>query len=63
MTTEPAKQPPMRHCFNCGEELGRSAYHDRLDHCGNPECAREARNAEQEMREQAHEQLDRDMGW
>jgi hypothetical protein len=59
----PAKAAPMRHCFNCGDELGRYACYDRLDHCGKPECAREARDAMLQERDEAHEKLDRDMGW
>lgn len=57
------KTPKMRHCFNCGEELGVYADHDPLDDCGNQECQRAARDAMHEEREAAHERLDRDMGW
>lgn len=57
------KQPRMRHCFNCGEELGRYNYYDPLDHCGKHECAREARWAAESERAEAHEQLDRDLGY
>jgi hypothetical protein len=53
----------MRHCFNCGEELGCYSDFDPLDTCGNAECNREASYAHQAQREEAHEQLDRDMGW
>lgn len=56
-------QPKMRHCFNCGDDLGVYAYSDPLDHCGKQECAREAQDAARAEREEAHEQLDRDMGW
>lgn len=28
----------MRHCFNCGEELGCYADYDPLDTCGKREC-------------------------
>lgn len=55
--------PKMRYCFNCGAELGVSAFHYPLDTCGARECEREARNASKQEREEAHEQLDRDMGW
>jgi hypothetical protein len=55
--------PKMRYCFNCGEELGFSTWSDPLDTCGKPECDREARDAMQAERDEAHEQLDRDMGW
>lgn len=57
----------MRYCFNCGAELdfmpSNSAYADRLDTCGSKECERAARDAAQQEREEAHEQLDRDLGW
>ena len=60
MKTKPAT---IRHCFNCGEVIG--AYHDYhpLDTCGSRKCDRAARDAEAEARDEAHEQLDRDMGW
>ena len=57
------KPPKMRHCFNCGEELGAYAYYDRLDTCGKITCEREARDASYAEREEAHDRLDRDMGW
>jgi hypothetical protein len=57
------KTPKMRHCFYCGEELGVYADHDPLDTCGKQECEREARNQDRDEREEAHERLDRDMGW
>jgi hypothetical protein len=55
----------MRHCFNCGEELGilSSADYEPLDTCGKRECDREARDAMAVERAEAHEQLDRDRGW
>lgn len=53
----------MRFCFNCGEELGFDSYYDPLDTCGAAECARAAREAMAQERDEAHEQLDRDMGW
>ena len=47
------------HCFYCGEDLGEwDRFSDRLDDCGAPECARDARNAALQEREEAHEQLD-----
>lgn len=57
------KQPPMRHCFNCGDEIGRSFYHDRFSSCGKGECVNAERDAHAEEREQAHEHLDREMGY
>jgi hypothetical protein len=55
----------MRHCWYCGGEIGvyeAKNYHP-TDTCGQPECEREARYAAQAEREEAHERLDRDMGW
>lgn len=57
------KTPKMRHCFYCGDELGCYVDYDPIDHCGKRECAREAQYAMQEEREEAHDRLDRDMGW
>lgn len=55
----------MRHCWNCGAELGviENKHYDRRDTCGSPECDREARNQAQAERDDAHDELDRDMGW
>ena len=55
----------MRHCFNCGAELGvfENRHYDRLDTCGAQECEREVRDMIRAEREEAHEKLDRDMGW
>jgi len=55
--------PKMRHCFNCGEELGCYADYSPLDDCGKEECARAARDAYAQEREEAHGRLDRDMGY
>lgn len=54
-----------RHCWNCGTSMGfvPDCYYDRLDVCGSHECQREARDAAYVERDEAHEQLDRDMGW
>lgn len=57
------RAPKMQRCFYCGDELGVYADSDPLDHCGKSECAREARNQEMAAREEAHESLDRNMGW
>ena len=43
--------------------MGCYLEHDRFDTCGKVECDREARHAGQEIREEAHNQLDRDMGY
>jgi hypothetical protein len=53
----------MRHCFNCGDELGEYADADPLDTCGKVECNREAQAAARQEREEAHEDLDRERGW
>lgn len=53
----------MRYCFNCGEELGAYSAYDPLDDCGKQECQRAARDAHAQQREEAHERLDRDMGY
>ncbi len=54
-----------RHCWHCGASLGviEDRYYDRRDTCGKPECEREARYGAQAEREEAHDRLDRDMGW
>lgn len=63
-TTKPSIKPrKMRHCFNCGAELGTYADYDPLDNCGALECTRAARDAENERRDAAHEELDRWHGW
>jgi len=54
----------MHHCFNCGEELGPwDRFCEPLDHCGKRECAREAQDQMAMERADAHDRLDRDMGW
>lgn len=58
-----SKQAPMRHCFYCGEPLGRFHDHEPLDNCGARECVREAQAIASEQRAEAHRQLDRDLGW
>lgn len=41
----------------------KSAYYDRNDTCGKRECERYMAGMAQEEREEAHAQLDRDMGY
>lgn len=55
----------MRHCCYCGAELGliESRFYDRNDTCGALECEREMHSMLQAERDEAHDQLDRDMGW
>jgi hypothetical protein len=57
------RQAKMRYCFNCGAELGAYADYDPMDDCGARECQRAAADAAAERREEAHEQLDRDLGY
>ena len=53
-----------QHCFYCGVDIGpRDRFSDALDTCGDNECQREARYAAEAERADAHEQLDRDMGY
>lgn len=52
------------HCYNCGDDIGAwDRFSDRYDTCGRPECEREMRDALAAERAEAHEQLDRDMGY
>jgi hypothetical protein len=57
------KPMKMQHCFYCGEKLGVYSGNDGLDTCGKRDCDREARDARNTERFEAHENLDRDMGW
>lgn len=61
----PTAKARERFCFNCGASLGviEDRYYDRTDTCGDRECERAARDQAECEREDAHEQLDRDMGW
>jgi hypothetical protein len=55
----------IEYCENCGADLGGPVVkyaHDFIT-CGSQECEREARNQAAMEREEAHEQLDRDMGY
>ena len=53
----------MQYCDYCGDEIGvgHRYYRDRQT-CGKGECERWARDEEQAERDQAHEELDRNMG-
>lgn len=55
----------LRHCWNCGAEIGYidDRFYDKGDTCESIECNREARNQDAAERAEAHDQLDRDMGW
>lgn len=58
------KQPKIKHCFNCGTPMATfCGWDDGYDTCGARECEREARYAREAERSEAHEQLDRDMGY
>lgn len=54
----------MKHCAYCGDELGMTENWDREpEACGKPECNREVRGMYDAEREEAHERLDRDLGY
>jgi uncharacterized protein (DUF2249 family) len=57
------KHAKERFCYNCGESMGVYADHDPHDTCGKLECNRAVRDDLQAERDEAHEQLYRDMGW
>lgn len=60
------KPMKMKHCAYCGDELGlvaHDSYFREPEPCGKRECQREVTAMYRDEREQAHEQLDRDMGW
>lgn len=57
------KEAKERFCFNCGESMGAYADYDRLDNCGARECQRAANEQVVEDRYEAHQNLDREMGW
>lgn len=54
-----------RRCWVCGESMGiiQDRHYERSDTCGKTECEREARYAAEAEREEAHDRLDRDIGW
>lgn len=62
MADHPGKE---RSCCWCGASLGfvENRYYDRNDICGGRECQRGMRDMWAQEREEAHEKLDRDMGW
>lgn len=56
----------MKHCAWCGDEIGMASYATGLndpESCGKKECNREVNGMYQAERDEAHEQLDRDMGY
>lgn len=52
-------------CENCGDDLGGEVekWPGEFITCGKRECEREARDQYAQERAEAHEQLDRDMGY
>lgn len=65
MAEQQPKKGRERHCWNCGASLGwiEDRFYDRTDTCGASECEREAHREAVIERDEAHERLDRDMGW
>lgn len=58
------KTPKIQYCFNCGAELGVYIhYAGDIECCGKPECNREMQDTYRRERDEAHEELDRDMGY
>ena len=57
------REVPMRHCFNCGAQLGRYRDYDRYDTYSAHECMQQACDGQAEDRREAHEALDERMGW
>lgn len=53
----------MRHCCVCGKDIGVYAGWDRYDTCGELECDREVRHQLEYERAEAHEELDRNLGY
>ena len=59
-----AKVATMQFCAYCGAEMGVYIQaRAQQDTCGKRECERWAQEQDQQMRDAAHEELDRDMGW
>lgn len=53
-----------QYCAYCGDDMGDwTKFSDRNDTCGKQECDRYMRENLQAEREEAHERLDRDMGY
>jgi hypothetical protein len=52
----------MRHCWNCGAELGEieDRHYEKTDTCGARDCDRAARDMCQEEREERHREIDRE---
>ena len=54
-----------RFCWNCGASMGviENRYYDRMDVCGSAEYNRALSDAYAQERDEAHEQLARDLGY
>jgi hypothetical protein len=54
-----------RFCWNCGASMGfiENKHYDSRDTCGATACEREASYQAEAERSEAHEHLDRDMGY
>lgn len=65
MDDQRATTAKTRRCWNCGADMGviENKFYDSRDTCGKPECERESRDVAYAERDEAHERLDRDMGW
>lgn len=65
----PLHSGKIRHCWYCGADMGwiENRYYERNDPCGKIECNRAARDAYAEERQNAHDDLDRNVyggdGW
>jgi len=54
----------MQYCCYCGAELGiYEKFHSDRDTCGKLECERYVRDEMEAERDEAHRQLDEDMGY
>lgn len=64
MTEQPKPNRRYR-CAQCGKDMGEwdRRYCDARDTCGERDCERGARDDAYAEREEAHDRLDRDMGW
>ena len=65
MTDNSIPQARERFCCICGTSLGFlfDREYDRTDTCGSRQCDYEARDMDRAEREEAHERLDRDLGY
>ena len=55
----------VRRCEICGADLftPQTRCSGEIVTCGSSDCEREASNSAQQQRDEAHEQLGRDLGW